>query len=494
MRKVSCILLAVVAFLGLQAAANSATLQAGWYVDIETVGFSWYTPGDPVTNMANGYFSTPVGTYGPFQLTDPGAEGTPYPVPNISRLITVPNTVQAGASDSLALPFTMGYVAGYKWASMDFLCSTDYDPSQMYASLWQVMTDGTDVCLWSQMQGGVLNGGSLDTPQPVLSQNYYFLVTVVPEPSGLAALAAGFCAAAFWALRRSKAGRLVTMALLLAAIGGPAFASLNTSDLIVLYNSAGPNDYYDWSVSKNIADAYCQSRQIPALQEIGVWWEHAGEFIKPADFVKFILNDSPGHPGLLSQLAQRGGFDVNNPCAPASDVTKCVLCVFGVPLTITGAPGEKLGSVDEAIATAFSTTPWGDTLMGDYWTGGYANPYLRAYNAQNPPPTDFGQFRASPANTIPIPFPGFTIVRMFDQSHAIAGGDHGVLYTGVTSDGTNWTWTPVPDTAKQFIASPITDIFVLDSTHAWLCTAAGSMIGTTDGGAIAVSGTCSRNG
>ncbi len=58
-----------------------------------------------------------------------------------------------------------------------------------------------------------------------------------------------------------------------------------------------------------------------------------------------------------------------------------------------------------------------------------------------------------------------------------------MLYTGVTSDGINWIWTPVPDTAKQFIASPITDIFVLDSTHAWLCTAAGSMIGTTDGGA-----------
>ncbi len=44
MRKVSCILLAVVAFLGLQAAANSATLQAGWYVDIETVGFCGTRP------------------------------------------------------------------------------------------------------------------------------------------------------------------------------------------------------------------------------------------------------------------------------------------------------------------------------------------------------------------------------------------------------------------------------------------------------------------
>ncbi len=53
----------------------------------------------------------------------------------------------------------------------------------------------------------------------------------------------------------------MTMALLLAAIGGSAFASLSTSDLIVLYNSAGPNDYYDWSVSKSIADAYVQARR-----------------------------------------------------------------------------------------------------------------------------------------------------------------------------------------------------------------------------------------
>ncbi len=30
--------------------------------------------GDPLPDMANGCFSTPMGTYGPFQVTDPGAE------------------------------------------------------------------------------------------------------------------------------------------------------------------------------------------------------------------------------------------------------------------------------------------------------------------------------------------------------------------------------------------------------------------------------------
>ncbi len=81
MRKVSCILLAVVAFLGLQAAANSATLQAGWYVDTGMVGFWWYdASGGGEPSGANGYFSTPVGTYGPFQVADYGS------VPNARAL------------------------------------------------------------------------------------------------------------------------------------------------------------------------------------------------------------------------------------------------------------------------------------------------------------------------------------------------------------------------------------------------------------------------
>ncbi len=129
-------------------------------------------------------------------------------------------------------------------------------------------------------------------------------------------------------------------------------------------------------------------------------WPYAGEFTTPGYFAEYILNDRPGHPGLLSQLAQRGGFDVNDPCAPASDVTKCLLCVFGVPLTITGAPGEKLGSVDEAIATVFSSTPWGDTLMGDYWTGGYTNPYHHYTTPRTPHPRildSFGQAQQTPS-------------------------------------------------------------------------------------------------
>ncbi len=58
MSKRFCILLAAIAIIGLQAAANSATLQAGWYVNINPVDFSWY---DAYGNLygANGYSVRP---------------------------------------------------------------------------------------------------------------------------------------------------------------------------------------------------------------------------------------------------------------------------------------------------------------------------------------------------------------------------------------------------------------------------------------------------
>ncbi len=153
--------------------------------------------------MANGCFSTPVGTYGPFQVTDPGAEATPYPVPNISRIVTVPDATEAGGTDSFTLPFTMGYVQpGYEWASVQFNWQTDYDASQMYVSLWDNPSGGSPVCMWSQ----TLSGAQASTPTLDLSAidfNYYFLVTVVPEPSALLCLAVALTAAAGFAARRS---------------------------------------------------------------------------------------------------------------------------------------------------------------------------------------------------------------------------------------------------------------------------------------------------
>ncbi len=180
MSKRFCILLAVVVILGLQPAANPATLQAGWYVNLNAVEFSWYyVSGDRAWESgSDGQFNTPPGTYGPFQVTEPGGE---YDYND--RWVAVPNIAAAGGADSLTLPFTVAYAQpGYKWPSMQFNWQTNYDASQMYVSLWSNPSGGAPVCIWSQM----LSGAQASSPTldlSVVDSNYYFSVfrELVPE-------------------------------------------------------------------------------------------------------------------------------------------------------------------------------------------------------------------------------------------------------------------------------------------------------------------------
>ncbi len=69
---------------------------------------------------------------------------------------------------------------------------------------------------------------------------------------------------------------LLVCAVLAAALAGQANASIQASDVIVLFNSSTAADGYDWSVSREIADAYTQSRNLDQSQEIGVCWPNAG--------------------------------------------------------------------------------------------------------------------------------------------------------------------------------------------------------------------------
>ncbi len=82
--------------------------------------------------------------------------------------------------------------------------------------------------------------------------------------------------------------------------------------------------------------------------------------------------------------------------------------------------------------------------------------------------------------------PNFSIVRMFDSSHAIAGGDKGALYQGTLTGGA-WQWTPIGDVAKQFIAFSVNDIYLPDQTLypgcAYACDGGSGVIKTTDYGA-----------
>ncbi len=194
MRKRFCILLAAIAIIGLQAAANSATLQAGWYVNINPVDFSWYDRtgtcmGPTATSVPRGHVRSVPGDRSGCR-GDAVAYSEHFPA---DHRPSDPGSRPHGQS----CPAVYGGVrpARLQVGLRGVPLLHRLHPSQMYTSLWQVMSDGTDVCLWSQMNGGVKGGGG-DIDLSVISQNYYFLVTVVPETSGLVAILVGLCAAA----------------------------------------------------------------------------------------------------------------------------------------------------------------------------------------------------------------------------------------------------------------------------------------------------------
>ncbi len=146
---------------------------------------------------------------------------------------------------------------------MEFNWQTDYDASQMYVSLWEnPYGGGASTCIWSQTQSGA-QAYTTTLDLPVIDFSYYFLVTVVPEPSAFVCLVAALAVTVAVTLRRSSGPRIAQALLLgcvLTALGVQANASLQSSDVVVLFNSSVDSDGWDWSVSREIADAYAAAR------------------------------------------------------------------------------------------------------------------------------------------------------------------------------------------------------------------------------------------
>jgi hypothetical protein len=221
---------------------------------------------------------------------------------------------------------------------------------------------------------------------------------------------------------------IAVVALLLAGL--PSVASLSPQDVIVIYNNSVPSDgagYYDWSASKAVADAYCTARGIPTANEFGIKWGQQSEQISdPNQFVSLILNP------LKQFLSSRPGFSVDDPSHDA----KCLVLCYGVPLKVAG--GDRISSIDSVLSLLFSDAKssdptsvdpaksWGVLPMGGYGsvTRGEQfiidNPYYRSYSDTSGKPQDFGVFRTGTGNdTTKVP-PSFTIVRQFDDTHAVA--------------------------------------------------------------------------
>ncbi len=259
-----------------------------------------------------------------------------------------------------------------------------------------------------------------------------------------------------------------------------ANAGLIASEVVVVYDSAGA-----WNTgayqSRAVCGYYCASRGIPDANKVGIDWSRPEYAITPADFITYIANP------LKSYLQSTFGSDPND---PADDPVKCLVLCYGVPMTVNG--NERACSVDSALTGTLQHHAMGAEPIPSYGGGGVSipNPYCGFDPSPDPTqrtlPTDFGEFRASPCNFGTVLPPNFSIVRMFDSSHAIAGGDKGALYQGTLTGGA-WQWTPIGDVAKQFIAFSVNDIYLPDQTLypgcAYACDGGSGVIKTTDYGA-----------
>ncbi len=177
--------LAVVFVLALAGAVQAADLQAGWYVKLGGValwGWDW---------QANRYtgvdwdFTGPLGTYGPFEVTQPGPV---WP----QRMVSVPSAV-SGVPPGTAVDLNGQPRSSLTFAvdRLDFAYETYYDATQMRLSLYLQHSDGNADLLYSETRSGLHSTFPeipFDDWQMLADDRLVFRVTVVPEPSSLLAV------------------------------------------------------------------------------------------------------------------------------------------------------------------------------------------------------------------------------------------------------------------------------------------------------------------
>jgi len=178
------LILVIAGLVCLAQAGQAATLQADWYAKVNMLYVFTYGDYGPQLHAEGYFYQTPPGQYGPFLVTD-GPCHEAY-----ARYVSVPTDVSGvGQGSSLTLPVSIGMSTCDPIAYVYFSWATRYDPSQMHLDLWRTRADGTDECLWSQLQSGVRGGEAYVAYDSLLEGPYYFRVSVVPEPSSVACLA-----------------------------------------------------------------------------------------------------------------------------------------------------------------------------------------------------------------------------------------------------------------------------------------------------------------
>ncbi len=190
--------LAIMSLLSLAQASRAADLSAEWYANIQFVSIYVYDSGAPHLLGGGDLSLTPPGSHGPFYVT----EG-PYELDD-ARYVSVPVAVSVKPDQSLVMPLCLGLPVGSRIAYLSMAWQTNYNPSSMYLDLVGVHTDGYEEIIWSQMLPGRRAGSEHIANDSTILGSYYFRVKVVPEPSGLVALAMGSAVLA-GSLRRMRA-------------------------------------------------------------------------------------------------------------------------------------------------------------------------------------------------------------------------------------------------------------------------------------------------
>jgi len=196
MRKWAVAVAAIAVVLLLAGSCQAADLQAGWYARLECAELiGWEGPESWVIDWTP---ASGLGQVGPLLV-----EEDPYYPPHGRRL-----TLTEDAAVSPGILFEDTWVPDWthpSYGELGLLWDTDYDASKMQLQVYLHRGDGEEELVWNQSRSGHAWGGEdiLLSLRLQPGDSVAFRLLVIPEPTGLAALAAAFAILVLGRRRRS---------------------------------------------------------------------------------------------------------------------------------------------------------------------------------------------------------------------------------------------------------------------------------------------------
>ena len=174
------IAVAIMLILLLSQTAQAADLEEGWYVKLGGVALYGTNPTTGREFGIDWNFTSRLGTFGPFEITQPDLLWPQRMVSIICPTFGTP----AGVSVDLIGQLKTSTL--YPVSRLDVLYETNYDAAQMMVQLYVRHVDGDEEVIWAENRSGfhtryvdVLFGtGRIICP----SDTIYFQIRTVPEP------------------------------------------------------------------------------------------------------------------------------------------------------------------------------------------------------------------------------------------------------------------------------------------------------------------------